>query len=655
MLDILRNRQSAMKYVLGVILALIALSMVITMIPNFNMGGMGSGQNEVLATVGDERVTLQDAQFAINNALRGRTLPPELMELYVPQIVDRVITERAMYQQAADMGLKMSPEEQAEAIRAVLASAGAAELFDETGKLRDQALYEQFVQQRLNTTVRKFEEGIAKQALIVKMQNMVADAIVVPPQALERDYHIKNDKVRLDYVSFKFDDIIKNVQVTQADIDEYWNGFKGTFKMPGTRSLEYVVLDSTKLAGKVQVPEADLRAMYNQQIERFRLPVQVHARHILLQTQGGAETLTNEQKAAKKRTAEDVLKQLRAGGDFAKLAEKYSDDKGSAVNGGDLGTRSPDEFVANFKKATLELKKGAISDLVETEFGYHIVQVIDRTDARVKPFEEVRNELALERSRDAVNEQLQRQAAQLSVAFSKSSEEASRVAGQLGLQVIRVENVTAQDPLPEIGVAEDFNAAIASVAAGTASQPITLGQDKVAVARVTKVTPERQATQAEVLDRVKEGAKGSKAEKEVRAKQNELQRRVNETKDLAAAAKAMGLAIKTSEPFTRMDSPADIGNVYQLQDAFEKPVGTIVGPINNGGQVIAGVVKEKIAADMSKFGEQRADLLKEAKERRARERGDLFAEGILSRFQQKGRIKRNEEAIKRLARAYRTS
>lgn len=652
MLELFRNRQSAMKYVLGILLTLIAVSMVVTMIPNLgtDFGQIGA-PSEVVAKVGDETITVQDVQFAVSNALRGRELPPELVELYLPEIINKLITERAMYLQAREMGLSMTANEQAEAVRSTLGQAGAAQiLFDENGQLRDPKQYEQFVAQQLNMTVRGFEDGIMKQALIVKMQNLAADAIVVPPQELERDFRLRNDKVRIKYAALSREDLAKSVQVTQADIDEHWAGFKSTFKIPGKRNLEYVVLDRTRMATSIEVPESELRQMYQERIQTFTLPERRRSRHILFKTVNDEQqAIPKEEIAKKKKKAEETLKQLRGGADFAELAKKLSEDTGSAVNGGDLDFRQRDGgFVKPFEDAVFTLKLNEISNLVETQFGFHIIQVTAMEPGRTRPFEEVKAELAVERNRAAVSERIQQQADQVRAALMKSSADGEAVAKQLGFTFQKVDNVMTGDPLPELGAAEELNAQLAGLQGGQVSPVVAVGSDKLVVARLAALIPERQANLNEVLDRVTDGAKNQKIEKTIQAKQGEMANKLRELKNVDAAAKAMGLTVKVSDPVTRTDQVPGLGPLYQFGPLFDEAIGKTVGPVNLGVTIAIAEATEKIPADMSKFSEQRADLLREAKGRKSRERGDLFAESVLQRFQDKKRIQRNEDAIKRV-------
>ena len=144
------------------------------------------------------------------------------------------------------------------------------------------------------------------------------------------------------------------------------------------------------LAGKIAVTPQQAQDFYDKNPDQFKRPEQVRASHILITVQQGADVAA---KAAAKRKAEGVLKQVKAGGDFAALAKDNSQDPGSAVNGGDLGFFQRGQMVPPFDEAAFTMKPGATSDLVETQFGYHIIRVMEKKEAGTVTIDEVRPQL----------------------------------------------------------------------------------------------------------------------------------------------------------------------------------------------------------------------------------------------------------------------
>ena len=175
----------------------------------------------------------------------------------------------------------------------------------------------------------------------------------------------------------------------------------------------------------MEVSDAQLRQAYSASMDNFRMPERVKVRHILLMTQGKSDA-EKKQALAK---AQDLLKQLRAGADFADLAKKNSQDPGSGQNGGDLGFIVRGQTVPEFEKVgVLTAKPKEISDVVTTQYGYHILRVLEKEPARVKPFEEVKASLAEELKKQGVNEKTQSLADQARAELEKSPGSAAEIA-----------------------------------------------------------------------------------------------------------------------------------------------------------------------------------------------------------------------------------
>jgi peptidyl-prolyl cis-trans isomerase D len=188
--------------------------------------------------------------------------------------------------------------------------------------------------------------------------------------------------VKLAVVSFTADSFRKDVNVGDADISSYFDAHKDEFKIGEKRKIRYLLLDIDALRQKVVVPSAEIDRAYNNNIEQYSTPGQVRASHILLKTEGKDD-------AAVKAKAEDLLKQARGGADFAELAKKYSEDDSNKANGGDLDYFGRGRMVAEFDQVAFTLEPGKISDVVKTQFGYHIIKVTDKRQPRAHDVRQV--------------------------------------------------------------------------------------------------------------------------------------------------------------------------------------------------------------------------------------------------------------------------
>ena len=219
------------------------------------------------------------------------------------------------------------------------------------------------------------------------------------------------------------------------------------------------MLDPAKIGASIQPTDADLQKEYVADQDKFRLPERVNARHILIRSDASND-------AAMKAKAEDILKKIQAGGDFAKLAKENSQDPGSAEKGGDVGWMVRGQMVPEFEKAAFALKPGETSGVVKTTYGYHILQVSQHEQARLQTFDEVKPQLVAEFTQRAANDQMQKLSDKATAELRKDPLHPEKAAEAVGVTIVRAENIQAGDPVPEVGVSKEFNDAIASLHKG---------------------------------------------------------------------------------------------------------------------------------------------------------------------------------------------
>src|SRR5689334_18943673 len=250
------------------------------------------------------------------------------------------------------------------------------------------ARYQQLLSsQRPPLTPAEFEDSVRRSLLVDKLRAALTEWLSVPDNELEQEYRRRNDKVKLAVVSFTVDGVRGSVTASDAEVASYFDAHKDDFKIPEKRKIKYLLIDVDAMRAKVTVPPADIERAYNNQIEQYTTPEQVRASHILLKTEGKDD-------AAVKAKAEELLKQARSGADFAELAKKYSEDEASAKNGGDLDYFGRGRMVPEFDQAVFAMQPGQISDLVKTQYGYHIIKLVDKKPATTRPLAEVRQQLS---------------------------------------------------------------------------------------------------------------------------------------------------------------------------------------------------------------------------------------------------------------------
>ncbi len=289
------------------------------------------------------------------------------------------------------------------------------------------------------------------------------------------------------------------------------------------------------MLAQTQVTQQDLEAYYDQHRDEYRVPEQVNVRHILIKTPLPGSDGKVDQKAvdAAQAKAEDVLKQVKSGGNFAELAKKYSEDTGSAKEGGSLGWIGRGRTVPEFEKVAFSLPKGATSDLVKSSYGFHIIHVDDKQDAHMKSLAEVKTQIEPIIKQQKAAQAAQREAdALVDQARSSSLEKAAAK----GLQVIPTDFVTSHDTLPGIGNDQQFMNAV--FAAEKDAKPDLAGlHSGFAIFQVTAVKPPSTPTFAEIRDRVETEFKNERAGQLLTQRTQELSDRAKADHDLKKAAK----------------------------------------------------------------------------------------------------------------------
>src|SRR5579863_4792168 len=380
MFDLFRSRDKAVRILLSGLLLIVALSMVTYLIPSYGSGDRG--QDSVIAQVGKEDITLREAQLSIQAAMRGRQVPPEMLAYYVPQLIEQMINDRSMAYEAKQLGLKVSDEDTSNAIRLTL-----PQLFPD-GKFVGRETYAALLE-RENLTIPEFESDVARQVLVTRLKQILVEGIVVSPEEIEREYRRRKEKVKIAYVKISPDKVKSAVEISPAEMKDYFDKNRPLYTVPEKRNLAILVLDRAKIEQSISPTEAELKRAYANEKDKFRTQERVKARHILLKTTDKSPA----EDAKLKAKAEELLKQIKGGADFADLARKNSEDPGSAKKGGDLDWIVRGQTVKPFEETAFSLKPGELSGVIKTDYGYHIIQVLDHQQAHQQTFEEAKAQL----------------------------------------------------------------------------------------------------------------------------------------------------------------------------------------------------------------------------------------------------------------------
>jgi peptidyl-prolyl cis-trans isomerase D len=567
---------------------------------------------------------------------------------YIPQLVDEMLMTRALAYEAQRLGYEVSDAELTSAIRQILPN-----LFPD-GKYLGRDAYAAALSQQ-NLSPEQFETALRREMLATRLRDVALEGAVVTQSEIEQEYRRKYEKIKVEFVKLTAD---KYKAESQPSVDELQTFFKtngARYTVPEKRNLVILLADPAKIEESLKPADADLLAAYNQNKDSFRTPERVRVRHILLKTTDKPPA----DEAKIKTQAEDLLKQIRGGANFSELAKKYSEDTGSANNAKDPG-ELPDwisrgQTVPEFESVAFSQKVGQTSDLVKTQYGFHIIQVLEHQEARLKPFEEVKADLAAQWKKQRVNDIEENISDKAQAALQKDPTHPERVAADFNLQVVKAEGVAPGGAYPEIGTNSDFDQSVGGLKVGEASQPVSLPGNKIALAVVTGIVPARPSTFDEVKDQIHDLIVQNRSVAALQKHAQELIDAAKKSGDLIKSAKAMGLEGKTSPEFERSGTVEGVGPASYLADAFTRPEGAVIGPINMPDATVVARVVEHVPAGMEKLADERVALRDEIKTQKSRDRNALFGEGIRQMLIQQGKIKVHDAVIRRLIATYSAS
>src|SRR5947209_124887 len=393
MIRFLQTQGPTKKIILSGILLVICGAMVITFIP----GGLtseltGSPGKGIIAKVDGADLSADEVrttarQMAQQDAQRYGEMASKLMPFLIQQetqrAVEQLISRQALLSEAGRMGLRVTPEE----VKDELQHGRYAATFFPGGNFIGQVEYEDMLQ-RASLTPAKFEDAVGNDILLNKLQALISGSTNASDSEIHDQFIKQNTKVKFEYAVLKQDEIKKGLHPTAAELKAYYESHKASYanSIPEKRKVKYALIDTNKLEASVPVTQDDLRAYYDQHRDQYRVPEQVKVSHILIKTPlPGPDGKVDEKGAAEaQKRAEDLLKQVKSGANFEELAKKYSEDPGSAKQGGSLGSIGRGQTVPEFEKVAFSLSKGQISDLVKSSYGFHIIRLDDKQDAHSK-------------------------------------------------------------------------------------------------------------------------------------------------------------------------------------------------------------------------------------------------------------------------------
>jgi peptidyl-prolyl cis-trans isomerase D len=548
MLDFVRTKQKSI--VIKVVFGLIILSFVIgyAMLTSPG-GGSTDGKKELAVTVNGKDISYGDFQMAYGNMYRlyqnvyreqfTPTLERQLK--LVQKSMDGLINQTLLLEEAKRQGLEVSKQDLVDAIAKIQA-------FQKDGAFSKEQYLQVLRAQRLSPE--EFEEMQRRDLLVGKVRDAVQKNIAVSDAEIEQEFRNREEKINLEIVRIAPAAFETQVRASDQQLAAFFEPRKEEFRTADEVNLKYVEFLPQNFVDQVTFDDAEMETFYRRNLDRFEIPEQAHAAHILVRVLDGADEAVRKQKRVQ---AEKLLAEAKGGKDFATLAREFSDDKASAVNGGDLGSFGRGAMVAPFEQAVFSLKPGEISGLVETQFGYHIIKLISHNEAKVRSLSEVSEEikrglrvekahqLAMEKALDVYN--INRKGGSLDAAAKAA-----------GLPVHETGRFAKDGAAGPLGRNEELINAAFLLGDNEFGRPVKTDRAVILFALKERL-PSRIPTLAEARPRIEAAYRKEQAKTLAKLAAERLLASASKGGGLAAPARAMGQLTEETGAFSLASSP----------------------------------------------------------------------------------------------------
>jgi peptidyl-prolyl cis-trans isomerase D len=442
---------------------------------------LGGGGKQFAAMVNGEEIPLFQFENAYSNQLArlnqqfGSQLPFSNEQIKA-QVLDQLINAVVLEENSYDSGYRVSDTNLKQTI---------ATLFTRDGKF-DRDYFENIVASN-GMTISQYETRLRNELRVVQKQNAIVGSAILTDAEVTRLAALEQQERDVRLIRYSVDAQDDDIVITDQEIEDYYNTNSARFMTPERVSVEFVEVTSDDIADSITIDESKLTAMYDDYKRTVLKKEERKARHILLQTGASEE----KSKPAVMVRIEELQQKLADGASFVDLAGEYSEDPGSAQQGGDLGWVATGEMVKPFEDALFDMNKGEVSDVVETQFGLHLIKLDDIRTPEAASFEEKRSEFEQELKQEVISSMFYDITENMAVTAYENPDSLDAVVEAVNKQPVKTELFTRDSGT---GIAENQkfrNAAFSStvVQEGLNSDIIEISPNHVAVLRLLKHEP----------------------------------------------------------------------------------------------------------------------------------------------------------------------
>lgn len=580
MLEFIRNR--AQGFFAWLIVGGIIITFALFGINQYLSGG---GDTSVAKVNGEgiSQARLEQAYYQQRQRLEemfGGKLPAMFSEKMIKQqVLSQLVAQEVKVQAAWDNGMRVSDEQLASIIRSI-------DAFKEDGKF-SQSKYEQLLRNQ-NMTPGIFESRVRRDILSNQFESGYRHTAFVTKAETDNLLRLQKQKRTVGYLQVAIAPFIKAAEVSDEEVQDYYNNNQQRFMQPEQVKVDYLELNVSDLMETIDVKDEMLRARYESQKINYTTPEERKASHILIRVKKDAP---KEKDEAAKKTAEELLKRIRSGEDFAELAKKASNDPGSASKGGDLGFFGKGAMVPAFEDAAFKMKKGEVSDLVRSPFGYHIIKLTDIRGGEVQPFAKVKEKIRKEIQTERADQRFYDMADQLANLTYEHPESLQAASEELGLPIKTTGYFTRRGGTGIASKPKVTEAAFSDevLKRNNNSETIELGRNHLLVLRINDHQPEHLRPLEEVRDSVVSSIKNDKAQEEAEKLSSSLQEKVQSGESPESLATADWTTWHEPKSVTRDDSSINetiVSRAFTMPAPAEGAVSSDTASLRTGDQAV---------------------------------------------------------------------
>jgi peptidyl-prolyl cis-trans isomerase D len=492
--DFLKGKKEGSLRQVVIYLVLGALSLVFTAWGAYGIVNLNFGTSNYAAEANGTKIPLEEARNAWlrqqgmwQQRLGGAELPAELRTRLQDQVLEGLITNALLTQRTHDLGYRVSHEALREAVQGEPAFQVGGQYSAEVARA---AL------QQAGISLETYQQDLSTQLQRVQLEGGIRGSDFVTAPELKRMIDLEDQEREVRYLVLAPGLFQSAVRIDEAALQAYYQAHLAQYMTPESVHLQYAELLLATLVAAQSVSDDDLRAAYEKERSHLELPERRHARHILI---------TGKDDAAALAQAQQVLAQAKSGKDFGALAKQYSQDPGSAQNGGDLGWADRKTFVKPFTDALFAMSVGEITGPVKTQFGYHIIRLDEIQAGKIKSFEEARPELEAKLRRDRATDRFGEIQEQLQSKLAEPGADLGALAQQYNLKQGDLASFAKGAGAPPLGAAPALQELVFGdppLATGRLGGPVLLGDDRLVVVKVLEHRKPQARPLAEVRDSI---------------------------------------------------------------------------------------------------------------------------------------------------------